>query len=204
MSDSLPTATRVSDPGIRALYRLENRWQAWLDVEVALAMAQAELEIVRDVASAFYATALAGGFLLAFDNPARRSFVPELVPDEDVQNAATLNSAVMTSARIFGPALGGVLVITAGYGWAFTLDAFSYRLQRPIERRRIAPSRTPAELILAIVENGEIREPDCESRIHRGQPLQTGACAPMRRGIERSERLTGVEHAAIARIAVAR
>ena len=37
MSDQLPTATRVSDPGIRALYRLENRWQAWLDVEVALA-----------------------------------------------------------------------------------------------------------------------------------------------------------------------
>ena len=40
MSDTLPTATRVSEPGIRALYRLENRWQAWLDVEVALARAQ--------------------------------------------------------------------------------------------------------------------------------------------------------------------
>ena len=46
MSDSLPTATRVSDPGIRALYRLENRWQAWLDVEVALARAQAELGVI--------------------------------------------------------------------------------------------------------------------------------------------------------------
>ena len=46
MSDQLPTATRVSDPGIRALYRLENRWQAWLDVEVALARAQAELGII--------------------------------------------------------------------------------------------------------------------------------------------------------------
>src|SRR5215468_12185236 len=45
MSD-LPTATRVSDPGIRALYRLENRWQAWLDVEVALAKSQAELGII--------------------------------------------------------------------------------------------------------------------------------------------------------------
>ena len=45
-SDTLPTATRVSDPGIRALYRLENRWQAWLDVEVALARAQAELGII--------------------------------------------------------------------------------------------------------------------------------------------------------------
>ncbi|MBS0638529.1 MAG: adenylosuccinate lyase family protein [Acetobacteraceae bacterium] len=46
MSDTLPTATRISDPGIRALYKLENRWQAWLDVEVALARAQAELGII--------------------------------------------------------------------------------------------------------------------------------------------------------------
>jgi len=46
MSDTLPTAARVADPGIRALYRLENRWQAWLDVEAALARAQAELGII--------------------------------------------------------------------------------------------------------------------------------------------------------------
>src|SRR5580692_9745799 len=46
MSDELPTAARVSDPGIRALYRLENRWQAWLDVEAALAKAQAALGII--------------------------------------------------------------------------------------------------------------------------------------------------------------
>ena len=51
MSDTLPTATRVSDPGIRALYRLENRWQAWLDVEAALAKAQAELGIIPNEAA---------------------------------------------------------------------------------------------------------------------------------------------------------
>ena len=51
MSDALPTATRVSDPGIRALYRLENRWQAWLDVEAALAGAQAELGIIPPAAA---------------------------------------------------------------------------------------------------------------------------------------------------------
>src|SRR5258707_521516 len=55
-SDTLPTATRVSDPGLRALYRLENRWQAWLDVEVALARAQAELGIIpADAAEAIAA-----------------------------------------------------------------------------------------------------------------------------------------------------
>jgi 3-carboxy-cis,cis-muconate cycloisomerase len=46
MTDELPTAARVSDPGIRALYAQESRWQAWLDVEAALAGAQAELGII--------------------------------------------------------------------------------------------------------------------------------------------------------------
>jgi 3-carboxy-cis,cis-muconate cycloisomerase len=57
MSDTLPTATRVADPGIRALYRLENRWQAWLDVEVALARAQAELGIIPAASSKAIANA---------------------------------------------------------------------------------------------------------------------------------------------------
>jgi 3-carboxy-cis,cis-muconate cycloisomerase len=57
MSDELPTAARVSDPGIRALYRLENRWQAWLDVEVALARAQAELGIIPNQAAEAIAAA---------------------------------------------------------------------------------------------------------------------------------------------------
>ncbi|MGA8402892.1 MAG: adenylosuccinate lyase family protein, partial [Stellaceae bacterium] len=58
MSDELPTAARVSDPGIRALYRLENRWQAWLDVEAALAEAQAELGIIpAEAATAITAAA---------------------------------------------------------------------------------------------------------------------------------------------------
>ncbi|MBX3501498.1 MAG: adenylosuccinate lyase family protein [Alphaproteobacteria bacterium] len=57
-TDSLPTATRVADPGIRALYRQENRWQAWLDVEAALARAQAELGIVpKDAAETIAAKA---------------------------------------------------------------------------------------------------------------------------------------------------
>ncbi|RZL87302.1 MAG: adenylosuccinate lyase family protein [Variovorax sp.] len=46
MSDDLSTASRVKEPGIRALYTIESRWQAWLDVEVALARAQAELAII--------------------------------------------------------------------------------------------------------------------------------------------------------------
>jgi 3-carboxy-cis,cis-muconate cycloisomerase len=52
MTDALPTAARVRDPGIRALYRQENRWQAWLDVEAALAKAEAEEGVIPHEAAA--------------------------------------------------------------------------------------------------------------------------------------------------------
>ena len=41
-----PTSYRVGDPGIRALFSEEARLQSWLDVEVALAQAQAELGVI--------------------------------------------------------------------------------------------------------------------------------------------------------------
>jgi MFS family permease len=75
---------------------------------------------------AIYAVALVGGVTMAFDNPARRAFVVEMVPSEDVNNAVSLNSAIMTSSRVVGPALAGLLVVTAGFGWAFTVDGLSY------------------------------------------------------------------------------
>jgi MFS family permease len=73
-----------------------------------------------------YLVALAGGFAVAFDNPARRAFVVEMVEDDDVQNAVSLNTALMTGSRIVGPALAGLLVTTVGYGWTFLLDGVSY------------------------------------------------------------------------------
>ncbi|TMK85075.1 MAG: MFS transporter, partial [Actinobacteria bacterium] len=75
---------------------------------------------------ALYVTALAGGCLLAFDNPVRRSFVTEMVPEEDVGNAVTLYSALVNASRIFGPALAGLLIVTLGFGWCFTIDAVTY------------------------------------------------------------------------------
>ena len=75
---------------------------------------------------AIYAVAFIGGLTVAFDNPARRSFVVEMVPKDDMNNAVSLNSALMTSSRVFGPALAGLLVTTVGFGWAFLVDGFSY------------------------------------------------------------------------------
>ncbi len=101
----------------------------------------------RPPIGALYAVALAGGFATAFDSPARRSFVVEMVPRELVNNAVSLNSALMTSARIFGPALAGLLVSTVGYGWCFAIDAVSYlavlaalAAMRPAELRAAVPA----------------------------------------------------------------
>src|SRR4051812_33730850 len=75
---------------------------------------------------AIYAVALVGGITIAFDNPARRAFVVEMVPEEDINNAVSLNSALMTSARVIGPAIAGLLVTTVGFGWCFLADGVSY------------------------------------------------------------------------------
>lgn len=76
--------------------------------------------------AALYVVAAFGGLCMAFDNPARRSFVVEMVPLELVHNAVSLNSAMMTSSRVVGPALAGLLITTVGYGWAFVVDGASY------------------------------------------------------------------------------
>jgi MFS family permease len=75
---------------------------------------------------AIYVLAAFGGMATAFDNPARRSFVVEMVPEQDITNAVSLNSALMTGSRVIGPALGGILVATVGFGWAFWADGLSY------------------------------------------------------------------------------
>lgn len=75
---------------------------------------------------AFYAVAFAGGITIAFDNPTRRAFVVEMVDEDHVQNAVSLNSALMTGSRVFGPAAAGLLITTVGFGWCFTVDGFSY------------------------------------------------------------------------------
>ena len=66
------------------------------------------------------------GVMSGLNLPVWQAFVTELVPRGLLHNAVTLNSAQFTSARAFGPALGGVVLATAGPGWAFTLDAVSF------------------------------------------------------------------------------
>lgn len=73
-----------------------------------------------------YSLSLLLGIIGAFDNPARRGLVTELVPQVDLPNAMSLNTAVMTGSRIFGAAIATALVGPLGTGWLFILNGFSY------------------------------------------------------------------------------
>ena len=70
---------------------------------------------------------LAGATLLALDNPARQSLIPDLVQPADLLNALSLNSATYTGAALVGPALAGVLLGPLGAGTLFFLNAVSFQ-----------------------------------------------------------------------------
>lgn len=70
--------------------------------------------------------AMLQGVCTAFDNPARQSFIVELVGKEHLMNAVSLNSAIFNGARIIGPALGGLTMDAFGPGLAFFLNGVSY------------------------------------------------------------------------------
>jgi MFS family permease len=72
-----------------------------------------------------YVLALSLGFVNVFDNPARQSFISEMVPLDDLANAITLNSVSINLARVFGAAVGGVLA-ALGLTLCFTCNAISF------------------------------------------------------------------------------
>jgi MFS family permease len=73
-----------------------------------------------------YVSSLVLGVVNAFDNPARRGLVTELVEPVEIANALALNTAVMTGSRIFGPAFAALLVGPLGTGWLFILNGVSF------------------------------------------------------------------------------
>jgi MFS family permease len=73
-----------------------------------------------------YVLALSLGFVNVFDNPARQSFISEMVPPDELPNAVTLNSVSLNIARVFGGALGGVLAAVLGLSLCFACNAVSF------------------------------------------------------------------------------
>ncbi|WP_203416602.1 MFS transporter [Jiangella ureilytica] len=70
--------------------------------------------------------ALLLGVIEAIDKPARHTFVIEMVGTDQVINAVTLNSIVINTGKVAGPAIGGLLIGTIGLAYSFLLNAVSY------------------------------------------------------------------------------
>lgn len=98
--------------------------QAMLAVQ-ALVLGVVDLAGAASV-TVVWSLTFAVGVIGAFENPARRGLVTELVEPQDISNATSLNTAVMTGSRIFGPALAALLVDTVGTAWCFLLNGVSF------------------------------------------------------------------------------
>lgn len=90
----------------------------------------------------------------AFENPARQSFMLEMVGPDHLRNAVSLNSVLVNVARTTGPAVAGILIATAGEGICFLVNAGSFIAviaslltmdARAIRRSEPAP-RAPGQL----------------------------------------------------------
>ncbi|CAN5221097.1 hypothetical protein BH18ACT4_BH18ACT4_07030 [soil metagenome] len=87
------------------------------------------------------------GVVACLNIPAWQAFVTELVPRSVLLNAITLNSAQFNASRAFGPAVGGLVLLSLGPGWAFLINGLSYAAVlaalmlirvKPIERPQAA------------------------------------------------------------------
>ncbi|HEX3172849.1 MAG TPA: MFS transporter [Solirubrobacterales bacterium] len=73
-----------------------------------------------------YLAVLGMGAVNAVDNPTRQSFVIEMVGADRVVNAVSLNSVIVQSARIAGPAVAGLLIAVVGVGPCFAVNALTF------------------------------------------------------------------------------
>ena len=73
-----------------------------------------------------YVAAFAVGLVGIFDAPARQTFVFDMVGRDHVANAVSLNSSINNSARLIGPAVGGIIIGLAGTGVAYLVNATTF------------------------------------------------------------------------------
>lgn len=103
-----------------------------------------------------YLAAFLLGLVTVVDNPARQTFVSEMVGKDQVANAVSLNSANFQSARLVGPAIAGVLITAVGSGWAFLLNGVSFAA--PIAALLLMRTRELHQVEVQPRAKGQLRE----------------------------------------------
>jgi MFS family permease len=122
-------------------------------LQAALALALGLLTVTHLVELwMVWVLALGLGVARALDIPTRQAFVSELVPDQALPRAISINATVAAAARMAGPAAGGTIIALLGVGACFLINGASFlaplagllamdtaRLHRP----DVPPKRAP-------------------------------------------------------------
>jgi MFS family permease len=106
----------------------KRRILVWANAGYALLAAVQFALVVTDVVEIWmvFVIAFLTGLILAIEPPTRQSFYVELVGEEHITNAISLNSAVFTGTRVLGGAVAGLMIDGLGLWSPFLLDAVSY------------------------------------------------------------------------------
>jgi len=72
--------------------------------------------------------ALLLGLIICVDRPGQSSLIKDLVGDADLPNAVALNHAVISSGRMIGPAVSGLLIAYFGIAPSFLINAVSFAM----------------------------------------------------------------------------
>jgi MFS family permease len=106
-----------------------------------------------------YVIAALMGLVQVLDAPSRQSLTFRMVGPAELPNAISLNSGIFNGARIFGPALAGVLIAAVGTGVCFAANAGSYiaviaglLLMRPHEFHAVGRRERPRTLFAGLKE----------------------------------------------------
>ena len=103
----------------------------------------------------------------AFFRPAADGLLPQTVPEEDIQQARAVTSMSNNVAEFAGPALATALVLGAGAGWAFALDAATF-LASAAFLSRVRPRRRGAAVAQAEVSPNGVPRRSMWSEIRAG------------------------------------
>src|SRR4029079_9767181 len=95
-------------------------------VSMTIAACLAVVTFLDGPTTLVFALAALGGTAVVFDSPNRQALTYRLVGRDELPNAVALNSSIFNSGRIFGPALCGVVISSAGVGVCFVLTAVSF------------------------------------------------------------------------------
>ena len=111
--------------------RIDRRWLLFYSraVVMALILVAATLTVL-DLISIWhiYGISFILGTIQGLNMPAQMAIVPDLVDDDDILNATSLNMAVFNTGRIMSPSLAGLIIERVGMGQALYLNAACYAI----------------------------------------------------------------------------